>query len=66
MNAPKCPACQGPKPARLYLCRGCWFTLQPRARAALNRRDDLAVTRLRELYDQIQRGIPLREVVITS
>ena len=66
MNAQKCPACQGPKRARLYVCGGCWYTLQPRARAALNRRDDRALDRLRELIDQLDRDVPLREVVITS
>jgi len=66
MNPPKCPADGAAKPARMYLCPGCWYTLQPRARAALNRRDDLAVVRLRELYEQIQQGVPLREIEVTS
>jgi hypothetical protein len=66
MNPPKCPACQGPKRARLYVCGGCWYTLQPRARAALNRRDAFASVRLRELYEQLQRDVPLHEIAITS
>lgn len=65
MTTTKCPACQGPKPARMYLDRGCWFTLQPAARRALNRHDAKAATRLGELYRQIQDDVPLHEIAIT-
>lgn len=66
LKPPTCPACKNPKPARLYLCRGCWFTLQPGVRAALNRRDDHAVRRLSDLYEQIRTDVPLREIRITT
>jgi hypothetical protein len=65
MKPPKCPACGGDKPAPLYLDRGCWFTLQPAARTALNRRDALASQRLRELYRQLQDGVALHLIEIT-
>lgn len=67
LNPPACPTpdCQKPKAAAQYLCRGCWFTLQPAARTALNRRDSLASQRLRELYRQLQAGVALHLIQIT-
>lgn len=61
----KCPACQGPKRAQLYVCPGCWATLQPAARRALNRRDADAAARLIELHRQLHRGVPLHKIAIT-
>lgn len=66
VNALRCPACRGAKPAKVYVCRGCWATLQPRARTALNRRDDRALQRLRELLDQLAADVPLYRVEITA
>lgn len=60
-----CPSCKTPKTTSHYLCRTCWFTLTLAARRALNRRDAQASVRLRELYRQLQDGVPLAEVVIT-
>jgi hypothetical protein len=67
MNRTECPTpgCTSPKEPRQYLCRGCWFTLQPAARTALNRRDALSSQRLRELYRQLQDGVALHLIEIT-
>jgi hypothetical protein len=65
LTAPPCPACEEPKPARLYLCGGCWVTLTRAARTALNRRDALASQRLRELYRQLQEGVALHLIEVT-
>lgn len=62
---PPCKGCDGPKPARLYLCRGCWWTLQPGVRAALNRRDDHALRRLSDLLDAIRQGTALNKIEVT-
>lgn len=59
-----CPVDGKPKLARQYVCRGCWATLQPQARTRLNRRDDGAFRRLAILNEQIDRGVPLREITI--
>lgn len=66
MSALECPACRGRKTARMYLCQGCWFTLQPGARRALNQRGAVAVDRLTQLLDQIRAGVALREIEITT
>lgn len=60
-----CPSCRLPRQAGHYLCRACWSALPSRARASLNRRDRLALTRLRELIDQIRDGVPLTEIEVT-
>jgi len=59
-----CPACEGEKHDRQYLCRGCWWELPPAARRALNRRDNLAVRRLASLREQLNNGVPLAEISI--
>ena len=59
-----CPSCRDPKPARLYLCRGCWYTLRPNVRAALNRRDALAARRLSQLLDQLRADVPLHQIEV--
>lgn len=66
MNPPKCPACLGPKPPSLRICPGCRITLPARSRNALDRRDDHADDRVRELLDQLDRGVPLRLIELTS
>lgn len=65
-SALKCPACSKAKAPRMYLCRGCWFTLQPTARRALNQRGPVAVARLAELLKQIRAGVALHEIGITT
>jgi hypothetical protein len=60
-----CPACSGTKPAGKYLCHGCWYTLRPPVRAALSRRDDLAVRRLSDLLEQLRNGVALHQIQIT-
>lgn len=57
-----CPSCQQPRQTSHYLCRACWFELPHPTRAALGRRDRLAVDRLSELYDQIHDDVPLSEI----
>lgn len=64
-TARACPACSAPKPARHYLCRGCWFALNPATRRALNRHDPLAGQRLLELHRQLRRDVPLAEITVT-
>lgn len=61
-----CPACDGPKNGRHYLCDGCWWTLPRAARGPLLRRDALAVRRLSELLEQIRAGVPLHQITITT
>lgn len=65
MTARPCPACKGAKVPRQYLCSGCWFTLVPAARRALDRRDDHAVRRLSQLLEQLRAGTPLHRIEIT-
>ena len=61
-----CPSCQTPRDGRHHLCRTCWFALPKAARGPLLRRDAQASMRLRELYRQIQDGVPLPEIRITA
>ena len=49
-----------------YLCRACWFALPDAARRLLNRRDDRAYARLRQLHTQLDQGVPLAEIRITA
>lgn len=66
MTAATCPACKGPKAPRQYLCSGCWWTLVPAARRALNRRDGMpAARRLGALLEQLKAGTPLHRIEIT-
>ncbi|WP_433465722.1 hypothetical protein [Spirillospora sp. CA-128828] len=61
-----CPSCKTPrKNSRHYLCEGCWWTLPKAARGPLLRRDDQAAARLRQLYRQIEDGVPLHKIEIT-
>lgn len=61
-----CPACRTrPKGSGYYLCHYCWGQLRLRARRALRRRDVTGAQRLRELYGQIHRGVPLDQIEIT-
>ncbi len=64
-RATTCPACQQTKTPRQYLCRGCWFTLQPATRTALNKRDDLAMRRLSDLYEALRQGTALHLIEIS-
>ncbi|BBA98289.1 hypothetical protein RVR_4422 [Actinacidiphila reveromycinica] len=64
-TATPCRACRTPKPARWYLCGGCWAALPAPARRALNRRDGHALARLRELHAHIDSEQPLNELEIT-
>lgn len=63
-----CPACGVPKFRGQYLCAACWGQLPTRARLALGRRGDLdaALDRLRQMYEQVGTGTPLREVRIVD
>lgn len=61
-----CPSCKKSKNPKHYLCHVCWYRLSKEARDALWRKDGLAAERLRELYEQIQQGVPLSEIRITA
>lgn len=63
----RCPACHtGARRSGQYLCRNCWFTLTDATRRLLDRRDSRAFTRLRSLYRQLDRGVPLAEIRVTA
>lgn len=61
-----CRSCRMPISSRFYLCDACWALLPAPARRALSKRDDRAMARLRELYDHIDRGLPLTELEIAQ
>ena len=62
----RCPGClHGEKAPGKYLCYDCWHLLPLRARRALKRQDTMALPRLEQLYDQINRGIPLAQIEVT-
>ena len=60
-----CPSCSRPRTAGQYLCPACWFTLPARVRDSLNRRDRLALTRLKELLAQLNKDTPLTHIEVT-
>ncbi|MEV4858945.1 hypothetical protein [Streptomyces ossamyceticus] len=60
-----CPSCSRPRTAGQYLCPACWFALPARARASLNRRDRLALIRLKELLAQLSKDTPLTHIEVT-
>jgi hypothetical protein len=60
-----CPACGRVKNPAHYLCSRCWYSLGPTTRKSLWRKDSLAAERLRELYQAIQRDIPLADIKVT-
>jgi predicted amidophosphoribosyltransferase len=62
-----CPSCDKPRTAGQYLCPACWFALPTHTRNSLNKRDHLALTRLRELVDQLGDGdwVPLDRIKVT-
>lgn len=63
---PPCPGpCANTRQLRRYLCGDCWFQLRLTTRTALDRRDPMATERLRELYAQVQNGVPLAEIEVT-
>lgn len=67
MTATPCLGCRTrPKPPGQYLCRACWFKIPSASRRAFNLRDAKAMARLRELHDQLERGVPLAEIQVTS
>lgn len=59
-----CPVDGKPKLPAQYVCRGCWWTLQPQARNRLNRKDDDAFRRLAILHEQLGDGVPLNKITI--
>jgi hypothetical protein len=59
-----CRCCGEAKAPRMYLCRGCWFTLQPTTRTALNRRDAFAMRRLSDLYEALRQGTALHLIEV--
>lgn len=65
MTSP-CPSCSSAKGPGKYLCPSCWSALTGPAQRALSRHDDRALTRLRELHNQIGQGVPLPDVSISA
>jgi transposase-like protein len=66
MSAPPgCPRCGRAKNRRHYLCSTCWAALSDSARTALNKRDSMAYTRLRELLEQIHGQVPPHQISIS-
>lgn len=62
----RCPACLTRDKGRgKYLCYDCWHELPLRTRRALNRQDQRAMARLRELHDQLTKGMPLARIEVT-
>lgn len=64
----ECPTngCTNRRAPRQYLCKGCWYTLHPTTRGRLNRRDQHATERLKELYRALHNNTPLREIRVSS
>jgi hypothetical protein len=61
-----CPSCGKAKNAKHYLCGRCWYSLPEATRKRLWRKDDLASARLHELYEQINREVPLGEIEVSA
>lgn len=67
MTGPTCPTgCGRSRAPGQYLCRTCWNALPAAARRELYRRDNQAISRLQELYDQLAAGTPLADIHITE
>lgn len=67
MPATPCPSCRtGRKGPGKYLCRTCWAALPAVTRTALNRRGSrtAAVTRLRQLHNQLAADVPLDQIQV--
>jgi hypothetical protein len=61
----RCPGCGNQtRQQGMYLCLTCWNQLGPMTRLQLNWKDDGAMRRLQELYDQLAQGVPLAEIVV--
>lgn len=59
------PGCDEAKATRMYLCRGCWFTLRPATRTALNKHDGIAMRRLSDLHEALRQGTALHLIEIS-
>lgn len=62
----RCPYCKKSKGEDKYLCHQCWYGLTRETRTRLGKHDVAALTRLRELYAQIQQDIPLSEIEVAA
>lgn len=60
-----CPSCDKPRTAGRYLCPGCWFALPNPARTSLNKRDRLALTRLKELLHQLRDHVHVTNIEVS-
>ncbi|MEU0002580.1 hypothetical protein ABZ069_37365 [Streptomyces microflavus] len=62
-----CPGCRTrPRGTGRYLCLACWSTLPAPTRRELRRRDRHAFARLRSLHTQLDQGVPLTEITVTT
>ncbi|MFD7111469.1 hypothetical protein ACFV2I_20275 [Streptomyces microflavus] len=62
-----CPGCRTRlKEAGRYLCLACWSTLPVPTRRELGRRDRQAFARLRSLHTQLEAGVPLTQITVTT
>jgi len=59
------PGCDEAKAPRQYLCPGCWVTLTPATRTALNKHDGIAMRRLSDLYEALRQGTALHQIEIS-
>lgn len=64
MRTTVCPNCGNGKDSKLYLCRRCWLGLSVVTRKRLWKKDDDAMKRLYELYEQIRNDVPLSEIQV--
>lgn len=60
-----CPCCPNVRQTGHYMCRNCWSALPADTRSRLNRRDDRAFARLRELHAAIATRTPLRAITVS-
>lgn len=66
MAGRSCRGCTGGKADEgKYLCVACWFRIPEASRRRLYRKDGYAFTRVRQLYDALDRGVPHEDIRIT-
>lgn len=51
---------------RHYLCRECWFALDPITRARLRQKDEGARDRLFQMLSALRRGVRLERITVSA